>query len=409
MNKTISRYLDKNILFDTVIQDAPSSDLGMIIVIPCHDEPDISSSIKAIASCDYPDCDVEIIVSINASEDDLPAVKETNLNSVAELGELDSHLPAWIKVNTIVNNELPFKKAGVGLGRKIGMDEAVERFVSLGKEEGVIVCFDADSKCDQNYLTAIISHFDKPEIGSTSIHYEHPIEGEEYSAAIYDSIVQYELHLQYFIRMQKKIQLPYAFHTVGSSMACTVSAYCAVGGMNQKKAGEDFYFIHKLVKYGKHSELNNTRVLPSPRISDRVPFGTGRAIGTMQRAKKSVYFTYHPKSFDDLKALVDGLPEIYKAQKLDLSLSINLCQFLESIKIDKELHRIIQNTSDYPSFYKMFWHWFDAFVLMKYLHYVRDLGQADIPVLDAVNMSYEVQFESAKEALIYFRGIDIIE
>ena len=403
MNKTISRYLQKNILYPTLVKTLPHNDVGIIIVIPCFDEPDINTSILSIANCVAPNCAVELIVSINAGESDSPDTKRRNLKSKEDIQNLKSQMPKWLNVIPIIHNDLPNKKAGVGLGRKIGMDEAVRRYSYLERDTGIIVCFDADSKCESNYLIAIENHFKDPSIASASIKYEHPIEGIDYSQSIYDSVIQYELHLRYFIRMQKKINLPYAFHTVGSSMACMVSAYCAVGGMNQRKAGEDFYFIHKLVKFGKHSELNTTKVIPSPRVSNRVPFGTGRAIGSMQELSDITFFTYDPRSFFDLSILVEKLPDIYKTKSFQHSIPLGLNQFLNSINANEELDRIINNTSDYFSFFKMFWHWFDAFLLMKYLHFVRDNHYPDIPVLTAVNHIGSHNFKTGKEALNYYR------
>lgn len=408
MNKTLSRYLDRNILFQRFIDCMPSFQLGIIIVIPCYDEPDVVSSIMSISNCIAPNCEVEIIVSINAGENALAEIKKRNEESYESIIQVQSKISTWLKVYPILNNDLPTKKAGVGLGRKIGMDEAVQRYLSLGKEDGVIVCFDADSTCDPDYLVEIERHFEQSKSTSASINYEHPIEGTGFPESVYDSIIRYELHLRYFIRMQKMIKLPYAFHTIGSSMACTVSAYCAVGGMNQRKAGEDFYFIHKLVKFGNHSELNTTKVIPSPRISDRVPFGTGKAVGLMLESCSLEYNTYHPQSFFDLEVLVDLLPEIYSLQRFGSHLPDSVNSYLESINANDALIRIINNTSDYESFYKMFWHWFDAFVLMKYLHYVRDKFYSNMPVLKAVNSVEPEKYQSEKAALIYFREADVI-
>ncbi len=407
MNKTISRYISHNILYQKLIDSAPNQELGIIVVIPCYDEPNVEESIMAIAKCSAPKCHVEIIVSINAGMNSPISVKEKNQKSEQQIFQLKSRIPDWLNLYSIVNNNLPDKKAGVGLGRKIGMDEAIQRFIEVGNERGIIACFDADSTCDANYLCELEAHFEDANIHSASIRYQHPISGTQFPQEIFDSIIQYELHLRYFIRMQQYINLPYAYHTVGSSMACTVMAYCAVGGMSQRKAGEDFYFIHKLVKFGRHSELNTTCVIPSPRISDRVPFGTGRAIGTMQVSKENEYYTYDPQSFMDLKVVVDRLPEVYENRRLTLKLAPGLSQFLTSIHVEKELGRILENTSDYESFHKMFWHWFDAFVLMKYLHYAREVSYPDIPVLEAVNRVYKGHFALPEEALIYYREMDV--
>ena len=56
-------------------------------------------------------------------------------------------------------------------------------------------------------------------------------------------------------------------------------AYVKQGGMNRRQAGEDFYFLQKISWLGPMTELANVIVHPSPRLSDRVPFGTGRAVG----------------------------------------------------------------------------------------------------------------------------------
>ncbi|MEM9546904.1 MAG: glycosyltransferase family 2 protein [Bacteroidota bacterium] len=406
MNKTISRYLDRNILYPPLIDNPPQDTLGIIVVIPCFDEPDIVRSVEAIANCTPPQCKVEVIVSINAGVSATAEVKTRNQRGHEQLKALQATTPDWIDVYSILHNELPDKKAGVGLGRKIGMDEAVRRFVTAKNENGIVVCFDADSLCDPNYLNEIAAHFNNKKVESASIYYEHPISGLEYSDDIYDGIIQYELHLRYFIRQQKRLKLPYAFHTVGSSMACTIDAYCSVGGMNQRKAGEDFYFIHKLVKYGRHSELNSTRVIPSPRTSQRVPFGTGKAIGTMQENREKYYSTYQPRSFIELRKLADSVHEIYNKKSFDFLSSEALISFLAANKGKRELERILSNTSDFLSFEKKFWHWFDAFVLMKFLHFMRDTYNPDIPVLEAINLVENQPFASARDALIYYREMD---
>ncbi len=38
----------------------------------------------------------------------------------------------------------------------------------------------------------------------------------------------------------------HAYHTIGSSMAVRCSAYAKIGGMNRRKAGEDFIFYTNL-------------------------------------------------------------------------------------------------------------------------------------------------------------------
>lgn len=71
---------------------------------------------------------------------------------------------------------------------------------------------------------------------------------------------------------------PYAFHTIGSTMACDAEMYVKIQGMNKKKAAEDFYFMEKLSKNVKIHKIISAKVYPSSRGSWRVPFGTGRSV-----------------------------------------------------------------------------------------------------------------------------------
>lgn len=403
MNKTISRYIRQNIKYPILIEDVPAADLGIIIVIPCHNEPDVVSAVKSIYQSSRPACSVEVIVVINGSAEDPESIELQNQKSYQELHALDD-LPKWFSLYVIMNNNFSEKKAGVGLARKIGMDDAVRRFVHMDKNDGVVVCYDADSKCDDNYLIEIEKVFQNPKVSSIGINFEHPIEGDEHSEEIYNYIAQYELHLRYFIQMQKMIELPYAYHTVGSSMACKVDAYCAVGGMNQRKAGEDFYFLHKLIKHGGHEELNSTKVIPSPRVSDRVPFGTGKAVGDLQASDSGMYKTYNPKSFLALEKLVKDLAATYERQSFAEDLPEPVSEYLKIIDGETNLKTIIDNTTDFPSFKKRFWHWLDAFQLMKYLHFVRDRWYEDIDVKEIPWTFSKAEHPDVKEMLMYFRG-----
>ena len=92
------------------------------------------------------------------------------------------------------------------------------------------------------------------------------------------AIQRYELFLRSYVYGMRLAGSPYAFHSIGSAMACRARAYVRCGGMNTRKAGEDFYFLQKLAKTDGVDQLRGTTVMPSARISERVPFGTGRSM-----------------------------------------------------------------------------------------------------------------------------------
>jgi len=110
--------------------------------------------------------------------------------------------------------------------------------------------------------------------------------------------VCYEIFLRYWVLGLQYAQSPWAFHSIGSTMVTTTEAYVGVRGMNRRSSGEDFYFLQKLAKYSGIHSIRETRVFPSARLSDRVPFGTGKRIrrflsGDPQRE----YLLYDPRIF----------------------------------------------------------------------------------------------------------------
>jgi len=408
-------YLKKHESYPQSIFTKPSSELSLIVVIPCYSEPDLNSSLLALFRCQKTKGNVEVIVVINAAVSDYDAIEQNkktyaDANHWVKRNQLD-----WIRFNLILKNDLPDKHAGVGLARKIGMDEAVRRFEMIDKD-GVIVCFDADSSCNQNYLLEIENHFSiHKKTPGCSIRFEHPITGTDFSEKTYEGIVQYELFLRYYNLSLKYAELPYSYHTVGSSMAVRSSVYQKQGGMNKRKAGEDFYFLQKIIELGNFSNLNSTCVIPSPRSSNRVPFGTGRAIGEWLENDESQYMTYNFNSFECIKRLTYTLFDLYEERypnKIIENLPFILREYLKANDIYLVLEEIKLNSTTYDRFIKRFFRWFNAFRVLKFVHYARDEYYSNLPVEEEVYKLLSKtkvnvgKNKSASELLIKLRDLE---
>ena len=77
----MATYLEKLALFPKLIDEEPTNDLGIIVVIPCYDEPNLLESLNALYQCTPPPCHVEVIVVINDSEIENTEVKQRNQNT----------------------------------------------------------------------------------------------------------------------------------------------------------------------------------------------------------------------------------------------------------------------------------------------------------------------------------------
>jgi hypothetical protein len=374
-----SAWLESGSLFPELIKEAPYYDTGIIIVVPAYDEPEIDLLLDSLIACPKPRCNVEILIIINApacadnrslkvnikTYNDIESWKRKNKDHFFQLFSFDLGQPS-------------IKDWGVGLARKAGMDEALRRFNHIDKPEGIIVNLDADCRVQNNYFQSLENDFlQKKEGKACSIYFEHPLSGLEYPEEIYKSIAQYELHLRYYCQALKYSGFPYVFHTVGSTIAVKASSYVKAGGMNRRRAGEDFYFIQKLVPAGGYFNLHSTTVFPSPRISARVPFGTGPVMGRMTNLGEENYMTYNPLAFNDLRVFFGLIENSYRSSNQQLHDLFKI--FPESLRsfLDEEgwivkISEIKMNTSGLDSFSKRFFGWFNMFKVVKYLNYVHN-------------------------------------
>lgn len=370
------------------------------VTIPAFKEPDILTTLRSLMACDMENINLKVSILINCGSDAGQDTKEFNDFSYQEISTFVLH-NAYSNIISVENIVFDSKDAGVGLARKTLMDKAANDFKKHGVN-GIILALDADCTVSSNYLQNVSWFFKTTKFDAVSIGFAHPLEGANKAP-----ITEYEYHLRYFINMQKYIGFPFAIQTIGSSMACFSDAYLARGGMNKRKAGEDFYFLHKFIKDQVCGEIHEALVFPSGRISDRVPFGTGRAVGKYLEVDYEAT-TYNPLSFKALKVW-NGQIELYFKKKKLVGIDDSLKAYLDSINFDLKIELLLKNVSSLERFKKQFYQVFDAFQLMKCLHFMRE-SNPDISILEAAkwyNQSFfKTEFTNLQEALLMMRQHD---
>ncbi len=408
------RYLHQSVF----IKEAPHPELNMVVVIPCFDEPDLIQSLNSLLQCNKPACAVEVIVVVNASEQVSEKARLQNQRSVEDA----TH---WAEQNNndkftcfVLNlTDVRKKDAGVGFARKTGMDEALARFNQLNKSEGIILSFDADALCDANYFTAIEAvFFEHTETKAASIYFEHPVSGVFFDKKIYDGIIQYELHLRYFNQALKYCGFPYAYHTIGSSFAVKASVYAGQGGMNRKQAGEDFYFLHKIIPLGNFVEINSTRIIPSPRSSHRVPFGTGAALQKWIVTNDEFIYTYNLQAFFDLALFIKKSLELYCAdcetiQKTYSDIPESVRIFVDAATFEANIIECNKHSTTRNNFEKRFFSWINAFKIIRFLNTLHNDYFQKMPVhLEAEKLGMlilsEKHFENTLSLLMMYRILE---
>ena len=415
-DKLQNLYLQRYAWPGPIIAEEPKINTKLIIVIPCFNEPSVLESLESLYNCEAPKCDVEVIIVVNHAENETKEIKRYNQYTIQIINEwILNHRIEHLSFFVIKGFDLPEKQAGVGLARKIGMDEAVRRFEFLNIKKGIIACFDADCHCSSNYLKAVYQFYQTtPETNAALVYFEHPLEGN-LDNGVYDGIINYELHLRYYKNALQFAKFPYCFHTIGSCITVTSEVYQKQGGMNKRKAGEDFYFLQKIFPLGNISTINSGAVFPSPRPSNRVPFGTGKAINDFLGNEGISYATYNPKTFNDLRILVEKVSKLYwkkNSESIINELPLSIQEYLSKIHFLSHLSKIKKNSTSESHFLKSFYRWFNGFIVLKYVHYARDNYYKDINILEAVNWllneisTHKLSVKDKRKALMCLRDVD---
>ncbi len=348
-----------------------SPEASIVVTIPSFKETTTEKAVLSLFECEHPGTSVLVLVLVNEPEGANELIRSANRQIIQNLHDLTT--PAGFELR-VSHATLPQKKAGVGLARKILMDEGARLFHEQGKE-GVIVCFDADCACSPDFLKEVWHHFDNHQTQAAITYFEHPLDHEE--------ILQYELFLRYYVDAQRYAGHPFAHQTLGSCISVRSDIYKKVGGMNTRKAGEDFYFLQKVIPMGGFEEINTAAIYPSSRVSDRVPFGTGHAISKIR--SQDEYPIYNFQSFDDLRRLFANPSMMFLEDALPHDLPDSIQAFHEEHKFREGLSKMQQNSASRESFAKHFFRWWDGFRVLKFVHFARDHFHKDMALEEAIH------------------------
>ena len=378
---------------------SPKADIDTIVVIPAIDEREniqkllhslSRNSKKSLTNTLF----LFVINNLVSSSDEVKLQNKLTLQDFNDLiqspvksaasSDASSMNLAYIDAAS-GDNALPAKTGGVGLARKTGMDTALQLFSDTAKRK-ILVCLDADCTVAPNYLDAIRKAFMNDSVKCISIQYAHIVEKEK--DEFQEAITCYEIFLRYYVLGLVYARSIFAFHSIGSAIACDIETYIKCGGMPKNKAGEDFYFLEKAAKVTKVHTLNSTKVYPSARPSWRVPFGTGQRVERFLDKKIDEYFLYNPESFSVLYKWLtlfqnQQLPYdelIQEAERINLQLRV----FLENSNLKDFWNKASTLSKD--NFQSQIKFWFDGFKTLKLIHHLRDTSLPQIDMFEAVQI-----------------------
>ena len=307
-----------------------------------------------------------IIIILNNSNKDSKKIYQDNQKSIKYLNDTEFNFNLCYVNACDKGMNLPIKKAGVGLARKIGAD----LILKYARQKSIICYTDADTVLSKSYLKKISQYYHRTSCGAAIVNFKHQ---NDSNSIIQNNIKKYEKFLLETASQLKKAGSPYSYVALGSCMTCTASAYISIGGMNRMKATEDFYFLQELTKHFQFMHtINDVLVYPSSRLSSRVYLGTGYRMDKAIKGSNISDLYFSNKSFNNLKKFLDIIIKAYglnKTQLLQKTSEIKqLNDFLIKENIDEIWDSLINNV-DYKKYISQFHRWFDGLKTIKFLKY----------------------------------------
>lgn len=215
---------------------APAAQLRACVVVPAQDEQErIAACLQALAAQEgvAPD-EYELLLVLDACTD---ATEARALATAAELPLLRVHI-------------ISGPGEGAGAARRAGMDLACRRFVAVGRDDGLIVCSDADSRVAADWLR---TQLDAVAAGARAIGGRvslDPVEARELPPLVLARREQLAAERYTRVRAESATagdSPPEHWQFSGASMAVTAEAYRAIGGIDPAfPALEDEAFERRL-------------------------------------------------------------------------------------------------------------------------------------------------------------------
>ncbi len=406
-SRVIQKYLARHAEPEAQLAEKLSGSFGHALIIPAYGERE--SLFPLLGSVPTgPRGPVLVVLVINAREGSPASVHQANAAVRARLEEelplrnrFSDNPPAReyaIAGGTLVTIDrglpghyLP-ESQGVGLARKIGNDLALALAAQDRLSSRWFLNTDADTLLPSDYFDQMTG---VPKEAAAAVYFfDHRFEPD---VDLTEAARLYEISLRYYVLGLAWAGSPYAYQSMGSCLAISPEAYAAVRGFPKKNAAEDFYVLNKLAKVGSIIRLAGSPVSLEGRPSDRVPFGTGRAIRDLVSTKRGLanFRLLHPLVFAHLSGWLDLLREIARSRDLTKPLGV-LPQGNPFFRVDllqdalrklctfEAVREAVAKSSDEATLARHLHTWFDAFKTLKLVHALRDGGLVSLPWREAL-------------------------
>lgn len=196
---------------------------------------------------------------------------------------------------------LPPEHAYIGYVRKLLMDEAYRRLMSLGRNRGIIASTDGDTRVAPTWIAATIDEINAgvDAVGGrilTDRRSRHSLSRQARTYFLqevgYRSLVA---QIEYHLDPDPYDPLPRHYQHYGASLAVTAEMYAKAGGLPPVRTPEDEAFYQSLLRVNarfRHSP--RVQVITSARASGRSPVGLANQLTKWTQMSVDASFKVEP-------------------------------------------------------------------------------------------------------------------
>jgi len=401
MDKALSKYLEQHAeqwIFPSLDSLMLESAYRHGIIIPCHAEGErIIATLESLPESDEP---IVVIVIINGRASDADSVLELNRKTIQAIEDryrLEQSADGLVRQYAFTHgtlltylcfedeHALPDRE-GVGLARKIATDAALYLWTKGRIQSPYLLCSDADVYFPADLYEQLGSDAGRTSPSARLLPYWHQPEPD--TPDVRHASALYEVSLRYYVLGLRYAGSPYAFHTIGSTIAVHALDYARARGFPKRLAAEDFYLLNKLHKIRPVQCTTGDPLRIAGRVSHRVPFGTGKAVDTI--LTRGDWPMYAPDTFGYLRELLLDIeraaitPETWLSAPGDAPLN-PAYRCLQDLGYLDALSKRITGASNPAQARTRAHTYFDAFKTLKLVHQLRDTCCPEVPVFNALN------------------------
>ncbi|MBL7685991.1 MAG: hypothetical protein JNK65_08170 [Deltaproteobacteria bacterium] len=412
LSKYLTRHLEKEAQdFDGSL---PTFDQGL--TIPIYDED--FSFFDTLQSIPTHSKTLAVLV-VNAKKNSIQDIIQKNQTLIQEIKRRYSSLQSNLKSEHLSLHKSNFgaillvdlsrpetllkPKQGVGQARKVGCDLIFKLIHQQKIKSHWIYTTDADAVLPSDYFERIPLNV---QAGAALFPYTHSLSSDHKTN---EAIISYEIFLRYLHLGLQAADSPYAYSSIGSTLALDANTYAEALGFPDREAGEDFYLLNKIIKIRSLLKLTGNPIILSGRVSHRVPFGTGKAIREISEGflENKPYSIYHPDVFLYLKCFhasliqyaqtrsVNHFTNYFSQQLQSHSLQDISEDFFHAFNIQKNYETTFAKNSNSKQLLRNLQTWFDAFKTLKFLHWIEEKYLAPLELNHAIDQAFFLKKKSS--------------